>query len=162
MMKKAMAAILIAAATAAGAAAHDFKTGSVSIGHPWAKAAPAAAPVVGGYLKLTNEGTAEDRFVGGTSPDAERVEVHESSTTDGVARMRPLKEGIVLKPGETVELKPGGIHLMLVRPMRQFKEGEMIPVTLEFEKAGQLEVQFKVQKGVPETHGSQHQDTGKP
>jgi hypothetical protein len=131
--------------SAMSVSAHDFKVGNLKIDHPWSRATPMVAPVAGGYITVTNNGAEADRLLGGTTALAEKVEIHESTAKDGVARMRPLKGGVVIKPGQTVELQPGGTHIMFVKPSRQLKEGERFRATLAFEKAGEVKVEFAVQ-----------------
>lgn len=135
------------------ASSHDFSVGDIEIGHPWARLAPATAPVVGGYLTLTNAGSQPDTLIGGTTAAAERVEIHEMRIEDGVARMRPLSDGQEIGPGATVELEPGGIHLMFVNPERAFSEGERFEVTLAFAQAGDVTVEFVVQRGPADEAG---------
>lgn len=132
-------------ASSVAASAHDYKAGDIKIDHPWSRATPMVAPVAGGYLTITNNGSEPDRLVGGMTSTAEKVEIHESTITDGVARMRPLADGLVIEPGKTVELQPGGTHIMFVKPSRQLKDGERFKVKLAFEKAGDVEVEFAVQ-----------------
>ena len=127
------------------AVAHDYAAGSLAIAHPWSRKAPPSAPVAGGYVSITNNGTEPDRLVGGSSPVAERIEMHVSTLEDGVARMRPAVDGIEIAPGETVELKPGGTHIMFIKPSGLPDEGKKFPATLEFEKAGAVDVEFAVQ-----------------
>src|SRR5690606_37242333 len=86
-----------------------------------------------------------DRLVGGSSPVAERVEIHESMIVDGVARMRPIDGGLAIAPGETLELKPGGLHIMFIGTSDLPPEGQRFPATLEFEKAGKVNVEFAVE-----------------
>jgi len=107
---------------------------------------PSAAPVAGAYLTLTNSGTAPDRLTGGSTPIAERIEVHQMIMDDGIARMRLLPGGIEVAPGASVELAPGGIHLMLIKPSQQSIEGDSFKATLEFARAGSVEVEFVVQR----------------
>lgn len=128
----------------ASAAGDTTKIGSISIVAPWTRATPAGAKVAGGYLKVTNTGTAADRLVSATSEIAGRMEIHEMSMKGGVMQMRPLDAGLEIKPGETVELKPGGFHLMFMDTKRQLKEGDTVKATLMFAKAGKVEVSFKV------------------
>lgn len=128
-----------------GAIAHDFVAGSLEIKHPWSAKAPPVAPVLGGYLTIVNTGSQPDRLLGATSPIADRMELHESSMSDGVARMRPIQGGIDIAPGQTLKLQPGGMHLMLVNPKQRPAEGEGFKATLQFEKAGLVEVEFLVQ-----------------
>src|SRR5438445_13256553 len=99
-------AALIAAAmalAASAALAHDFKAGAIEIGHPWARATPRGASVAAGYLKLTNTGTTPDRLIGMSAAVSDRVEVHEMATVEGVMKMRPVKDGLEIKPGQGVE-----------------------------------------------------------
>lgn len=121
-----------------------FKVGDLVVASPWTRATPGGAKIAGGYLKITNKGTSVDRLVGVTSPGADRVEVHEMSMTDGVMKMRPLADGLTIKPGETVELKPGGFHVMFMDIKQPLKQGDTLKATLTFEKAGTLDVSFGV------------------
>lgn len=140
-----VAALMLALAVPGISAAHDFKAGSLELKHPWSAKAPPVAPVLGGYLTIVNTGAESDRLLGGSTPVAERLEIHESSIVDGVARMRPAKDGIEIAPGATVSLQPGGAHLMLVNPKERPAEGEKFKATLQFEKAGSVGVEFVVQ-----------------
>lgn len=102
------------------------------------------AKIAGGYLKITNTGKSPDRLVSAISAGADRVEIHEMSMTDGVMKMRPLADGLTIKPGETVELKPGGLHMMFMDIKQPLKQGDKLKATLTFEKAGKLDVSFDV------------------
>lgn len=128
----------------AKAGAETYKVGDITVAAPWSRATPGGAKVAGGYLKITNSGTAPERLASATASAAGRVEIHEMSMVSGVMRMRPLNDGLVIKPGETVELKPGGFHVMFMDIKQPFKQGDAIKATLQFEKAGKLEVVFNV------------------
>jgi copper(I)-binding protein len=142
-MKYVATLTLIAGLLAASAsAAHDYKVGTLHIEHPWTRATPKGAEVGGGYMKITNNGTQPDRLVGGSSTVAARFEVHEMSMDNGVMRMRPLKDGLEIKPGQTVELAPGSFHIMLLDLKNPIKEGDRIKGTLVFEKAGPVDVDY--------------------
>lgn len=139
---------LIAAVLALGlgpAVANDYDLGSLHVARPWVRETPKGAGVGGGYMKITNKGTAPDRLIGGSSPAAARVEIHIMSMEGGVMRMRPLAAGLEIKPGATVELKPGGVHVMMMGLKKPFRKGERVKATLEFEKAGKIEVEFTVE-----------------
>jgi hypothetical protein len=143
-----MKSILIATAfviLAGSASAHDYKAGSLEIKHPWSRATPKGAPVAGGYMTITNTGSAPDRLVGGSTSGAGKFEIHEMSMDGGVMKMRPLANGLEIKPGETVELKPGSCHLMFVGVTRPFEQGKPVKGTLQFEKAGTVEVEYAVE-----------------
>lgn len=142
-------AFLVAAAfsivVAAPVRADDVTVGAIKISAPWARATPKGAAVGGGYFKITNTGAQPDRFVGGASDIAKRFEIHEMSMDNGVMRMRELAKGLEIKPGETVEFKPGGYHVMFVGLNKQLVQGEHFKATLQFEKAGKVEVDFPIE-----------------
>ncbi len=129
--------------------------GAIEIGHPWARATPRGASVAAGYLKLTNTGTTPDRLIGMSVAVSDRVEVHEMATVEGVMKMRPVKDGLEIEPGQSVELKPGGLHLMMLDLKRQLQQGQRVKGTLVFEKAGKVDIEFAVEGigGAP-AHGS--------
>jgi periplasmic copper chaperone A len=135
-------AISAAVLAASSASAHDFRAGDTKIGHPWTRATPPATKVGGGYLTLTNEGSATDRLHGGSSLAAGRVEIRTMEMIDDVLKMRPIPDGVEIPASQTVELAPGGYHLMPIDLMAPTKEGDAIPVTLQFEKAGAVEVEL--------------------
>ena len=137
-----------------GAAPQTYKVDNLVVTAPWARATPKGAPVAGGYLSVTNNGSEPDRLVGGSFAAAGRFEVHEMKMEGGVMKMRPLANGIEIKPGETVELKPGGYHLMFMGLKQQLKAGETVKGTLEFAKAGKVEVSYPVRaQGSPGAGG---------
>jgi periplasmic copper chaperone A len=143
----ALAAITFAAAVsfAVPASAHDYSAGDLKISHPWARMTVPGAKVGAGYLKVANTGAAPDRLVSVETPAADRVEIHESLEENGVARMRPLKDGVALAAGADAELKPGGMHLMLMGLKQQLVAGQKVPATLVFEQAGRLDVELSVE-----------------
>lgn len=147
MCKKMLATgMAILTTLAFSANAHDFKVGAIEIKHPWSKVAPPVAPVLGGYVTIVNTGSEPDRLLGGSSTISERFEIHESKTENGVAKMRPLKDGVVIAPGETVKLEPGSsAHIMFLNPSKRPAAGEKFAGTLVFEKAGVVNVEFAVQ-----------------
>ncbi|MBB5046357.1 hypothetical protein HNR60_001102 [Rhodopseudomonas rhenobacensis] len=139
----ACAALILAAASAAQA--EDAKVGDLLITQPWSRATPGGAKVAGGYLTIENKGTAPDRLLSGTAAIAGKVELHEMSMDNGVMTMRPLDKGLAIAPGQSVKLAPGGYHLMLMELKGGLKQGEQVPVTLTFEKAGKVDVTLDVQ-----------------
>lgn len=140
----AAAAALLAVATAP-AGAQETKAGNLVITQPWSRATPAGAKVAGGYLTIENKGSAPDRLVSGAGDVAGKVEIHEMAMNNGVMTMRPLDKGLTIEPGKTVKLAPGGYHLMLMDLKGPLKQGEKVPLTLEFEKAGKVMLSLDVQ-----------------
>ena len=139
---------LVAALTvlAAGAApAGDYKAGSIEIKNPWTRATPQGAAVAAGYVVLVNRGNAGDRLVGASFAGASSVELHTMSLEDGVMRMRPVTGGVEIKAGETVELKPNGLHMMFLGIKQRLEQGQRVKATLVFQSAGTAEVEFAVE-----------------
>lgn len=138
-------ATFLAAVIAAPVRADDVKAGDLVISQAWSRATPGGAKVAGGYLTIENKGTAPDKLVAVTAEIAGKADIHEMAMDHGVMKMRPLDKGLVIEPGKTVKLAPSGYHLMLQDLKGPFKEGEKVPVTLEFEKAGKVAVSLDVQ-----------------
>ncbi|MBI4275869.1 MAG: copper chaperone PCu(A)C, partial [Rhizobiales bacterium] len=110
--KVSLLAVSVGAFIVSNAAAHEYKFGNLEIVHPWVRATPKGASVAGGYLKITNKGPVPDRLIGGSAAFAGRLQLHEMKMSADVMQMRPLKDGLEIKPGETVEFKPGSFHIM--------------------------------------------------
>jgi copper(I)-binding protein len=127
------------------AVAEDFSIGTVEVGKPWMRATPKGAAVAGAYMTISNKGTAPDRLVGGSSAVAGRFEVHSMVMEQGVAKMRPVTGGLEIKPGETVELKPGSFHVMLMDLKGPVEKGQKIKGTLQFETAGKVDIEYTVE-----------------
>lgn len=155
---KRTALVLAAALTALSilpASADDANVGAIKIAAPWARATPKGASVGGAYFTLTNTGTTSDRLVGGSSDAAQRVEIHEMSMDNGVMKMRELPKGLEIEPGQTVDFKPGGYHVMLIGLKKPLTQGEEVKATLTFEKAGKVDVVFKIE-GIGAQSGGGH------
>lgn len=155
-----IAGLLFTGLITAVAAANDIKVGDIDIAHPHARAMVPGAKVGGGYLKLTNTGSTDDKLVSITSDRAATTEVHQMSVNNGVMTMRSVAGGLVIPAGQTVELKPGGFHVMFMDVEKPFKEGEMIKATLTFEKAGSVDVEFDVGSAGGAGGKDHHSDMG--
>jgi copper(I)-binding protein len=144
-MKRILPVLLVAASLAATPSfARDYRVGSIEIVEPWSRATPSTAPSAGGFLTLTNKGDAPDRLVAIESPAAKQAELHQMKMDGTIMRMRELENGIVLAPGQTVELKPGGYHVMFIGLKAPFVKDQKVAATLVFEKAGRIDVEFQV------------------
>jgi copper(I)-binding protein len=135
---------LLLAIMAPTAYAAEFHAGSLDISGPYSRATPQGASIAAGYLTIKNTGIAADRLIGGSSDAAAKFEVHEMSMDNGIMKMRPVQGGLEIKPGETVELKPQGLHIMFVGLKKPLKQGDHVKATLVFEKAGKVDVDFDV------------------
>jgi hypothetical protein len=130
---------------APSARAEDVKAGDLVISQPWARATPGGAKIGGAYVTIENKGASPDRLIGGSADIADKVQLHEMTTVNGVMKMRPLEEGVTIEPGKTIKLAPGGIHLMLFDLKGPLKKGDKVPVTLQFEKVGKASTTLDVQ-----------------
>ena len=117
--------------------------GDLTLDGGFSRATPPGAPVAGGFLTIANGG-AEDRLVAASADFAGRTEIHEMAMEGEVMRMRELPEGLPIPAGGTVELKPGGYHLMFMELKQPLVEGETVNVTLSFEKAGEVSLPLAV------------------
>ena len=127
------------------ASAQQVKAGDLVLDHAWARATSAGAKVGGGFVTIDNKGATSDKLIGASSPAAGKIEVHETAMTNGVATKRPVQGGLSIPPGQSVTLAPGGYHLMMMELKGPLKKGDKVPVTLAFEKAGQITVTFDIQ-----------------
>ena len=147
-------AVKAAAAQGAGQAVEDA---ALKITGAWVKAMLPGQPVGGGYLTIENAGAEADKLVSVKSSASPDVEIHEMKMEGDVMKMRELSDGLEIPAGGKVELKPGGFHLMFMAVPEPFREGGTVKVTLNFEKAGEVEVSLPVAaadaKGPGEMHG---------
>lgn len=159
MLRTTLAAFAAFIIFATPSIAHDFRAGNIKVGHPWSRPTPPAAKVAGGYVKLTNTGSEPDRLISVTSPIADRAEIHRSVIENGVVSMRPL-EGVTVEPGDTVDFEVERLHFMFIEPDRPLRDGDRFPVTLVFEKAGSIDVEFMVQMRASEPAAEDHSGHG--
>lgn len=150
-------AFALSVAFALMAQAHDYKSGSLQIDHPWTRVTPRGATVAGGYAKIENKGKTADRLIGASAEVSGRTELHEMAMEGTVMRMRALANGIEIPAGGSVELKPGGLHIMFMELKAPLEQGKHFKGTLIFEKAGTVPVEFAVE-GMDSTggHGGAH------
>ena len=139
-------ALAIAAATFAEAHEHYAKT--IEIVTPWVRPA-AEGQNSAAYLTVKNAGEDADTLVSAETPAAEKTELHETRDEQGVMKMQAVKDGIAIKPGASVEFKPGSYHIMLFRLKKPFELGDSIPLTINFAKAGPITVDAKVERTAP-------------
>ena len=142
-----LATILVAAMAmvATGAAdPREARVGRIVISDAWARPTAAGMPMGVAYFIVRNTGPAADAIVSASTPAAARVEFHQTTIADGMARMRPLRE-IAVPAGATVAIEPGGIHLMLVDLAAPLAAGTRVPLTLVFRHAGKAELGLTVE-----------------
>jgi periplasmic copper chaperone A len=113
----------------------------VKVEHAWARPTVAGQQGGGGFLSITS--ASADRLLSGSTPLAERFELHMMAMKGDVMEMRQV-DAIELPAGKTVRLEPGGLHVMFIGLKTPLQTGSRVPVTLKFEKAGDVKVEFDV------------------
>jgi periplasmic copper chaperone A len=128
----------------APALAAPVTAGSLTLDGMWTRATPPGAPSAGGYLTITNTGSEDDTLMAVASPIAGMADVHMMETKDGVMSMHGVDGGLPIPAGQTVTLAPGGFHIMFMGLTGSLKQGDTLPVTLTFAKAGKVETSFPI------------------
>ena len=139
---KAFMIFIVGLSLAGMALAQTAKVGGLQIENAYTRATVPGQQVAGGFMKIENGGAA-DQLVSASSPVAGDVQLHEMSMEGNVMKMRQVKD-ISVPAGAAVELKPGGLHLMLMNIKAPLVAGQMVPVKLKFAKAGEVEVKLPV------------------
>ncbi|HZH46134.1 MAG TPA: copper chaperone PCu(A)C [Roseococcus sp.] len=145
--------ILLALLAAAPVAAHAQSEGGIAIEAPWTRAAGQGGQGAG-YLTIRNAGPA-DRLLAASTPAAARLELHNVERDGEVMRMREVA-AIPVPARGSVTLQPGGLHLMLIGLTAPLVAGETIPVTLRFERAGEMRVMLAVQAAGARAPAARH------
>jgi hypothetical protein len=143
LSKFALAAALIG--SVAPALAQGTGNSSITVEQPWARATPAGAKTGAVYMTLDNKSGAADRLTGASSDVADKLQIHEMKVENGTMQMRELTDGLPIPPKGSVTLKPGSYHVMLIGLKKALTAGEKFPLTLTFEKAGNMSVTVPVQ-----------------
>jgi copper(I)-binding protein len=137
--------ILFASFLLISSPARDVTSANIVVTQAWSRATPGGSKVAGGYLTIENRALIADRLLSGSTVAAKKLEIHEMAINDGVMTMRPVENGLAIEPGRTVKFAPGGLHLMFVGLLAPLKQGDQTPVSLKFEKVGEITVFFEVQ-----------------
>ena len=153
-----LVAALVVPVACTVAFASDYKVGTLEIVNPWSRATPGGTTIGAGYMTIRNTGAASDRLIGGTTDVANDFQFHQTTIEGDVSKMHEMKSGVEIKPGETVEFKPGSTHVMFVKLKHPLRQHDAIKGTLVFEKAGTIEIEYTVggngaQTGDQHTHG---------
>lgn len=152
MSLKSFSLSLIAGLTLAGAALADH-AGEIMVHDAYARASNTKAGAA--FMQIMNHGHHADRLIAAKSDVAARTELHTHKEVEGVMKMLHVEEGFVIPAGETLELQRGGKHVMFMGLTAPFEQGAEIPVTLVFEKAGEVLVTVPVDLERKPAHGGQ-------
>ena len=141
-MKKLLSVLLLLMAPLAWSA--GLTVGNLKLDQIWARSAPLSGGNAAAYLSVANSGQQDDTLLSVATPIAHQAQLHNMSMEGGIMRMREMADGISLRPGETVRLAPGGMHIMLLGIKQPLKKGDHFPLTLHFEHAGTVNVDVPV------------------
>ena len=122
----------------------EYRIGQLKIENPYARATVPGQKAAGGFMKIENKGTA-DQLIAASSPIAGEMQLHTMTMDGNVMKMREVKV-IDVPANGSVELKPGGLHLMFMDIKSPLKAGEAVPVKLKFQKAGEVEIKVPVRE----------------
>lgn len=149
----AILAVLVTAVSSA-ALGHEIKAKSLQIDHPWIRVTPKGAPVTAGYLTITNKGKTADVLTAASLEGAGGAEIHQTIVEDGIAKMRPVRDGVEIGPGKTVTLEPNGLHIMFTGLKSSYEPDTYFDGTLTFRSAGTVMVEFFVEAGSGKPHAA--------
>ena len=148
----------ILAAVAASAFALPAFAADIMVQDPYARSSAMMATSGAAFMQIMNHGETDDRLIGAASPVAEMVQLHtHKEDENGVMRMLHVEEGFPVAAGETLMLARGGNHVMFMGITEPFEQGDMIPLTLTFEKAGDITLEVPVDLERQPMHGMKHQ-----
>ena len=135
------AALLLASCSDGGAP-------DLQIADAWARETVAGQPSTAAYMTIRNRGSEDDRLVGIVVPAPAKAMLHASETSGGISRMREMGSGLAIPAGTSVELKPGGSHIMITGLDAPLREGSSLDLRLKFEKSGERSVVVPVTKAL--------------
>ncbi|MBK5525963.1 copper chaperone PCu(A)C [Pseudomonas sp. TH06] len=132
--------------------AHEYKAGELEIAHPWSQELPPNAPTVAAYFVISNPGKTDDRLLSVDSPISGKAELHEHVMQGDLMKMQQVPN-VSVPAGGKVTFAPMAYHVMLLelKDRSLLTDGKRFPLTMHFEKAGEVTVEVAVQKKPPET-----------
>lgn len=133
------------------AIAHEYSVGDLHIAHPWSLELPPNAPNVAAYFIVHNNGKVDDRLLSVESPVSDDAQLHEHAKTAAGAMKMQQVQSVVVPAGKDLTFAPSAYHVMLMQPKDRslLTDGKRFPLTLHFEKAGDITVDVAVQKQPP-------------
>ena len=138
-----MIRVLFAAMLLACGSAMAADSAGITVTAAWVRASLGQSSTTAAYIKVENKGTTEDKLLSVSTPAAAMAHLHESVSSNGIMQMNAVP-ALVIKPGQTVELTPGGMHIMVMNLKAPLKAGATMPLMLKFEKAGEIKVEAEV------------------
>ena len=137
--------VLLAALALAACGGTGATTGGITVSDAWARPSPMMNRAGAAYMVLQNNSATADTLLSVESDVAKTIELHETKEMNGMMQMSPVPN-IPVPAGGKTELKPGGLHVMLIDLTRELKAGDKVQFTLNFEKAGKVSVTAEVKE----------------
>lgn len=159
MLKRILLAVAITVTSLVSAHAEHIHHGSLMISDAVMRAALPGGRVTAGYMTITNTGSQDDALISVSYNGAKKSEIHTMEMVNDVMKMRPVDGGLTIPAGQTVTLKPGGLHLMFMGLTERPMAGDEAIISLEFEKAGPVTLTLPVKKimsGHKKSHDHNH------
>lgn len=139
------------------AIAHEYAKADLLIEHPWARPTLSASVPAAVYFEIVNSGDVDDKLIAASSARAEHIELHKTEmNAQNIAKMSMVKDGIAAPADATTSMETGAYHVMLIGLANPLKAGEEFPMTLTFERAGDIEVIIKVEDREKSNSGHDH------
>jgi periplasmic copper chaperone A len=145
MRASAFAVVLMSLTAAVPTTAHEITRDGVQISHPWVRETPKGTGTAAGYAKITNSGKEPERLIGASINGAASAELQSTIVENGVGEMSQQAGGIAISPGETIELRPGSLHIMFLGLTTSLDADQYVDGTLIFEKAGTIAMEYFVE-----------------
>lgn len=124
----------------------------LQISDAWARETVAGQSTTAAYMTLANRGQGDDRLVSVAAAAPASASLHSTKNEGGISRMRSLESGLAIPAGATIDLKPGGTHVMLTGLKAPVRSGDVVKLTLRFEKSGERPVEFHVASAAGRGH----------
>ena len=150
-----LAATLLALSLLACSPANE-RSPDIVLADGWAREIAPGQSAAAVYLAIINRGEGGDRLVAATSPAASSATLHASASAGGVARMRPIEDGVAVPARSRIELKPGGTHIMLGGLKHDLEAGETIGINLRFDRSGQRSIAIRIVPATARDGGTGH------
>jgi copper(I)-binding protein len=142
-MKKILTALVLSLVTLPTVSYGTIQIGQLKIDHCWIRPAQMGGNTAA-YLIINNDKLLEDKLLSAECTVANRIELHNHIHENGVMKMRPVAH-VDIRDKQT-EMKPGGLHIMLMDLKQELKENDKVTMKLTFEKAGSVNIEFDVKK----------------
>lgn len=156
-MKRLLVLLAATLGVAAPALAHDYMQGDIHIMKPWSRPLPAVSTNGAAYMTLMNKGGTPDKLLSASTPAAKKAEIHNHIMDGGMMKMRRVA-AVEIVPGKAAVFEPGGLHVMLMGLTEPLVDGKSFPLTLNFERAGTVEVKVMIFEPEESGHDMKHGD----